>query len=56
MWRVRNESTGKEQVWYEGELIEEIKDRIEQHLDAKRICYAQEILDLIASYEGERCQ
>ena len=25
MWRVRNESTGKEQVWYEGELIEQIK-------------------------------
>lgn len=28
MWRVRNESTGKEQVWYEAETIDKIKDII----------------------------
>ena len=25
MWRVRNESTGKEQVWYEAELVDKIR-------------------------------
>ena len=52
MW-IKTDIHGKEQKWYEAELIEEIKDRINQHLDAKRICYAQEILDLIEQYEKE---
>ena len=33
MWRVRNESTGKEQVWYEGELIERIVRECQEAID-----------------------
>ena len=58
MWRVRNEATGKEQVWYEGELIEEIKKQCNYFKrifnDEKGAVYiTQFILDLINEKEGK---
>ena len=54
MWRVRNESTGKEQVWYEAELIDRIKDECIICDDCFQTCtIADRILDLIEQYEKE---
>ena len=49
MWQVTNYQ-GKEQIWYEGKLINKIKQEL-------AICpeceITKRILDLIKSYEGE---
>ena len=58
MW-IKKDITGKEQVWYEAELIEKIVKRCTTlksilNYDKGAVYVAQEILDLIQSYEGER--
>lgn len=69
MWRVRNEATGKEQVWYEAELIKRLKFECMKVLDiywTKRYkpddekyiqggaSLAKIVLEHIKSYEEER--
>ena len=60
MWRVRNESTGKEVLYYEAELIEKIRKECQKwnyatifSVDYGKYLLAQEILDLIEQYEKE---
>lgn len=38
---------GNVQVWYSGDLINEIKRLCELHISGKKIVMAQEIIDLI---------
>ena len=47
MWRVRNESTGKEQVWYEAQLIENIKTLC----DMNKCTLSVHIMALIDAWE-----
>ena len=59
MWRVRNESTGKEVLYYEAGLIDKITKRCNMlkgifNYDKSAVFVAQEILDLIEQYEKER--
>ena len=50
MWRVNK--IGKEQVWYEAELIEKIKNICEVNILCEGGCpYLQNILDLIQENE-----
>ena len=49
MWRVRNESTGKEQVWYSKKLIERIKDECVKAQDNTGAL----IYKIIEKYESE---
>ena len=55
MWRVRNESTGKEVLYYEAELIDAIKaecsDKLTQSYDITDV--TKRILNLINRYEKE---
>lgn len=63
MWRVRNESTGKEVLYYEAEVIEKITARCKNKVDLfKReksdynfgvAIMANNILDIIERYEKE---
>lgn len=50
MWRVNK--IGKEQIWYEAELIEKIKNICEVNMLCEGGCpYLQNILDLIQENE-----
>ena len=51
MWRVNK--IGQEQIWYEAELIEKIKNICKVNMLCEGGCpYLQDILDLIKENEG----